>query len=926
MKKLLLLVIPLLVLGAAGGALWWKYGRGHDALAHAQELIDRGDLRGAQLELRGSLRTDPGNAGAHFRLGQVEQRLGDPVAAEKEYRLARDRGYEARTVNPLLAQAYLSQGRYRDLLRDFPVQGLPADQAAQILNLRALAQISLGDAKAALASSSEAERDAPQSIEAALSSARSLIAQQDYAGAEAKTDRALQINARSPEALLLKGQLQNIKGDRVRALDAFDAVLALNPRNLAARLERANILLMDGKDDRAREDVNAALSIEPRSSMGTYLHAVLAVKAEDYATADADLTKIGSIIGRFPKGLFFYAIAKYNLGQAEQASDAASKFLAKNPNDPDAIKLFSRIELAGRRSSGVISLIGRAQQSGIADADMLDLLGRAYALAGKPDLALQNLERAAALAPQNADILTRLAALRLSLGDTGRAASDFEHSLDLAPQQAGAAEQLVLAAISGGEIDRATLALDRLRKIQGESEAVGNLSALIRMAQLDLDGAGAILRDTIKKYPDATQPRINLAKVDVLQDKAAEAETLLGEVLDRKPADVPALNTLVSLLIADGKPAEALARLQQGHAAAPKDPDVTVALANQDVRIGDSKAALALVDEMLKDQPTNTSLLVAEARLLVSLGRPDDAELAYHRVLDENPLDADTRRVISDLRMAAKDPVGARNVLADGLKADPGNPDLMKAMLAVSYRNGGLDAALATADELGRAPGNMPNARWLRGDALMGAGRFTDAVPEYSAGFRADPGTTGLLRLVNALNASGRADQATAVLRDWLGNNPADAAAAEELASLDIVARRFFEAETHLNLVLAQRPSDSNALNNLAWVYQQRADGRARAVAQKSYLLNPTPEAADTLGWILVTSGNAATGLTLLRQAHAHLERDPTVTYHYAFALNATGRKAEAAAALRPIVQSLMDFDDRNAAARLLADLTTPAQ
>ena len=626
-------------------------------------------------------------------------------------------------------------------------------------------------------------------------------------------------------------------------------------------------------------------------------------------------------IARFPRGFFFYAITKYNIGQAEQASDAANKYLAKNPNDPDAIKLYSRIELASRRTAGVITLITKSQQAGIADADMLDLLARAYLMAGKSDVALANLERASALAPQNADILTRLAALRLSLGDAGRAAGEFERALDIQPSQTDAAEQLVLAAIASGELDRATIGLGRLRKIQGESETVGNLSALIRMAQLDLPGAMLLLQKTIQEFPDTIQPRINMARVLILQDRALEAQIVLNEVLDRKPAEIGALISLVNLLIADGKLTQALGRLEAAHTAAPKDAEITIALANHQIRMNEPRKALALVDEVLKVQDGNIALLAAKARLNMSLGQTEEAEAAYRLVIDANPLDTDSRRAIADLRLDAKDPQGAVTVLNDGLRADPGNIDLMQALLKVALRTGGIEAALSTADKLTLNPANMPNARWLRGDALMAAGRFPDAVPAYTADFRAEPTTQSLARLVSAYNAAGRADQSTLVLREWLGSHPTDATAAELLASLDLIARRFFEAEKQLAVILAQRPSDSTALNNLAWVYLQRSDPRARGIAQKSYLLKPTPEAADTLGWILVTTGEPATGLTLLRQAASQLRNDPTVTYHLSVALKETGRKEDAIATLRPLVQSLAEFDDRPAASALLGEL-----
>ena len=922
MKKLFLLAVPLLFLAAVGGALWWKYGRARDPVVVAQQMMEKGNLQGALIELRSTVLRNPSNAAAHFRLGQVSQRIGDPVAAEKEYKAARDKGFEARLVTIPLAQTYLAQGKYRELLRDFPPQGLSPDQASPLLTIRAMAQVSLGEFPAALASANEAERLAPQSVEAALASARVLIGEHNFDDAQAKVDRALQLNPRSAEALLMKGQLLNVKGDRVRAIEAFDAVLSFAPNNLTARLERANLLIMDGKDQRAQTDVNAALKIEPRSSMGIYLRAVLEIKAENYQAADADLTKLSSFIGKFPRGLFFYAITKYNLGQAEQASDAANKFLAKNPDDPDAIKLFCRIELAARRTAGAISILARAQKQGIADADMLDLLGRAYALAGKPELALETMERAAALAPANADILARLAGLRLSLGDASRAAGDFEHVLDLSPQAAKAAEQLVLASISAGELDRAAVGLQRLRKIQGESETVGNLAALIRLANLDIDGASAQLEATIKQFPDAIQPRINLARVRVLQDRGADAQVILGEVLAREPANAGALAALVNLLNADHRDAEALARLKKAHETAPKDPDLTIALANQEIRLHNPQGAVALVDEVLKGQPGNTALLSSKARVLTNMGRNDDAEATWRQVLEQNPLDVAARTAIADLRLAAKDPAGATTVLLDGIKAEPGNPDLMRAAVVAALRTGGIDAALAMADKLGHEPANLPNAAWLRGDALMAAGSFPDAVAAYSGEFRANPGDDGLVRLVSALNASGRADQATQLLREWLANHPTDAAAAEQLASLDIIARRFFEAETHLNIVLAQRPSDSGALNNLAWVYQQRNDARARPVAQKSYLLNPSPEAADTLGWILVTSGNPTTGLSLLRQAASQRPRDPTIAYHLAVAYNDTDHKQDAIMALRPVVLSLAQFDDRAAAEKLYAELT----
>ena len=123
-------------------------------------------------------------------------------------------------------------------------------------------------------------------------------------------------------------------------------------------------------------------------------------------------------------------------------------------------------------------------------------------------------------------------------------------------------------------------------------------------------------------------------------------------------------------------------------------------------------------------------------------------------------------------------------------------------------------------------------------------------------------------------------------------------------------------------MALNKQPRDAAALTNLAWVYQQRKDSRARTTAQKAYLISPTAQVADTLGWILTTEGNAASGLTLLRQAAVQLGDIPTVRYHLAVALKDTGRPDDAIALLQPIVQGPVSFEEKQDAARLLDELS----
>ena len=69
---------------AGWAALWPSLVQAADYLDDAKRLLQKGDIRAAQIQLRNAVKSDPQNAEAHFQLARVSLELGDPVAAERE--------------------------------------------------------------------------------------------------------------------------------------------------------------------------------------------------------------------------------------------------------------------------------------------------------------------------------------------------------------------------------------------------------------------------------------------------------------------------------------------------------------------------------------------------------------------------------------------------------------------------------------------------------------------------------------------------------------------------------------------------------------------------------------------------------------------------------------------------------------------------
>ncbi len=257
------------------------------------------------------------------------------------------------------------------------------------------------------------------------------------------------------------------------------------------------------------------------------------------------------------------------------------------------------------------------------------------------------------------------------------------------------------------------------------------------------------------------------------------------------------------------------------------------------------------------------------------------------------------------------------------MKSAPENPQLAADRVAIEQAEGGISAAVEMARQLAQAHPSLPTASALEGDAYFAAGERDKAVEAYAKASGQHPSAMLTIRLARARAASGQTDAAAVGLRDWLKAHSDDTAVAALLVNFDLEAHRYSQATQELEAVLAKTPDDPVGLNNLAWLYQQARDPRAQAVAQRAYILAPAvPQTADTLGWILLEEGQATNAIGLLRQAAVSDKANPTIQYHLAVALNATGQRDEAQQILTKLVQDPKAFDDKAAAEKLLAELS----
>ncbi len=908
-------------------AAWPLLANAADYLADAGKAVAAGDLPAARLQLRNAVKADPASGEAHYRLGEVNLQLGDPAAAEKESQDAKDDGYPAAATLGLLTAAYLQEGRARDLLRDVPADTTTPELAAVTLVARGRAQLLLDHPDLAATAFAEAQRLAPASPAPLLAQARLALQRRDVPAASQAVDAALGLDPASAEALQLQSALLAQKPDQAGAIAAADKAVAAAPGQFAYRLDRAGILMDFNQNDPAKADVAAVLALSPGNQRALYYRAVLLLRAGDFAGANTILDQLSSFVSQFPGAYLVQAVVKQAVGQTEQALDAATRYAARNPSDARGPILLAQLQLSARHPDQVLELLAPLATAQTTLPQVYELRGAADNMLGRPEAALAEYQKALAITPDNARLLAQAGATELVLHQTDGAASLLDRSVSIAPAQAQTEALLTAALLGAGKPDEAQKAVDRLQAQGGNAELAGLLNGEIQLSRFDLDKARTLFEAVLHDFPGSTPARLDLIRVAVLQGRSDDAAKLDAEVLQKEPGREAVVNQAVDTALRANKPADAIAVLERAHAAAPANPRFTVRLASLETASGDPKRALALLAALppadgKTPATADIALLLVQAQAELALKQPEAAEATLRRVLAANPRVTVATLQLSRMKLDAKDPAGARQVVQDALTTDPQNQQLLGALVSLDAQDGGVPAATAAATKLAQNPAYQPASLTLPGDVAMAAKQFDDAAAAYAAPLRTDPSPTLATRLAMAQYAGGHADQAAQGLRGWLAKHPGDLDVEVGLSDLDIAARRLDSAKTLLSDVLAKRPTDAKALNNLAWVDQQTKDPQAPVLAQRAYQLAPSAQTADTWGYIMATDGGGDHGVGLLSQATRQAPNDPAIKYHLAVAYQAAGQGDKAIALLTPLLATPGEFPEKAKAQELLGSLS----
>jgi putative PEP-CTERM system TPR-repeat lipoprotein len=818
------------------------------SIKDAEQYVAKGNLKAAEIELRNAIREAPQDPVLHARLAEVYLQLGEAAAAEREARAALERNGDEADYISVLMDALLRQEKFADLLNLVK----PGDRTPA---LESKVRMALGTAEAGLRDREKAEdllREAvkldPTAVRPKIQLARLLTGTKPEEAGKF-IDEAIAANPRSAEALQVKGEMLRGRGDQDGALRLFEDALKIDPKNLLARLSRANVNVTLGKYKAADEDLDPILKSSPNNFMANYLRALELAKKQDYAAADRIFDRISPAFSVFWGGYYLQGATKLALGQSAQAEAILAKYLTRVPDDLKAARLIASAALQQRSPSRAIEYLKPIVDKVQADAATLTLLGNAYMTEGKPDLALQQFEKAAALDPDNPGIKTRVGISEIDIGQGQQGLSTLEQVFATEAGAPVAGPTLVLSELRAKRLDKAAEVADSLVKRDGKNPLYSTLLGIVRVSQRDYSAAENSFRAALAINPEFPAATRDLAQLYVATGRIDDAKKVYTDLLAKKADDVTALLGLSDIYISEKKWPEATEAINRARTAAKNDPTPGLKLVSLYESRQDWKSAKSVAGELASQFPGDVNVLEAQGRAQHGAGDMDGAVSSYKRAHELAPSSIPILSRYLSLLNENKYFVEARGVLQDALARDPRNISMKADLIRIEGQINGVDAAVAKAQALAKDDPDNNIYYLVTTELYEKAGRTPDAIAMLDKAVAARPSDDALIStLAQLYTRTGNPGKAEGVLVSRLKADPKDAAIRAMLASLYLATGQIADARKIYTELSSQRPNDAAPLLGLAeaavkeknWSEAMDYINRARAAAPN----DPTPEIA----------------------------------------------------------------------------------
>lgn len=869
----------------------------------ARQHLEKNDPASASIELKNALAKNPDLAEARFLLGRALLESGDPANAEIELKKAADLNYKADKVAILMARSLAAQDQFRKVTDAYAaLEPADAQDRAELKSSVAYAYAAQNKPDMANAAFAAAIAAQPDHVPSLLGQARLKAAAGDMSGAREIVDGVLAKNPREVDALLFLASLQSVAGKKEETLATYRSVLEIRPTAIAAHSALIMASLQEGKVDAAQQQLEAMQKAAPKSVQTVYMQGLVALQQKNLNLARESAQNLLRSAPDDARVLQLAGAVEFESRSDLQAQEYLTRSLARDAQSEFARRLLVKSYLRTGQVNKAIAALQPVLDDSNPSPAMLSLAGETFMQAGDNTRAESYFNRVNRLEPDNARNRTALAMIQASRGDS-RGIDELE---DIAAADKGSSADMALIAtsLSQKRYDQALAAIAALEKKQPDNLAIYNLRAAALHGKGDVAGARRSLEQALGRDAAYFPSAAALARLDLAEQKPAQAAGRFETLLAKDPKNVQALLALAELRDREGKgSAEVTDLIKRAVSAAPTDAMPRVAMIAYALRQKDGKGAVAAAQEALQALPDRPEVLDAAGRAMQEGGEFNQAMSLYGKLATLLPNTPQPYLRQAEVQLAAKNREAAREALARGLSAQPGSVPLLRAVVMLDAEDKRYAEATAGARTIQAREPKQATGYLLEGDVLAMQRQWNEAQAVYRKGLVQAPSSGELaLRLHTVMLAAGQTADAGKFADGWLKSHPKDAGFPVYLAGVAAQRKDYAQAASHYRRALELQPNNPVILNDLAWMLGKSGDAKALGYAEQAYKLAPNhPAIMDTLGVLQIEQGQVAKGTALLRKAVELAPQNGDIRLNLARALIKGGDKSGARSELETL-------------------------
>lgn len=551
------------------------------------------------------------------------------------------------------------------------------------------------------------------------------------AAADTRQDRL-----KSADAAFHAGYAAEKSGDLPKAKEQFERVVRLAPNIAEGHSALGSVLVQLGQYSLAIPELTRALALktDDRSAQIN-----LAVAYEQSGTHEKSLALFRSLDRNAANPLPASVVVVYikALAATQQTGLALKKTQAAIAAYPDNPPLHDTLGSLEAQRQDWNAAVGQFQEAIRLDSSFAAAhlhLGLTLTMQGKTAEALQELNTAAALAPQDPLAQVEFAKALMADNENEKAVTVLRHALDLAPTDLDAKYQLALALQGSGQ----------------EQQAI------------------PLFQEVVSLDPNNVPALTNLGLALVQTGKSKDAIPLYQRAVKETPTDPLVHQGLGVAYLQVSDLDDAISEFRAGLRVAPEayelHYDLGLALKLKD----DLAAATEELELAARFNPNSPDPPFTLGVLEMQRGRFDDAEAYLKTALRLRPKNGDGWAILGSVYKQQHKLAEASEALQKAIEVMPEQPGPHVTLAGVLAQQGQTAEAAAErkkAAELTRMAVNRQRATFAtnRGGLLLQQNQITDAIESYQEAVTSDPTySEGHRGLATALARAGRTAEAEA--------------------------------------------------------------------------------------------------------------------------------------------------------------------